>query len=50
MATERSRFIAPIGAAALLLIFGEGARATAKGRDRAPVPAGAPDTRIQAAP
>jgi SecD/SecF fusion protein len=37
-------------ASPLLLIFGEGARATAKGRDRAPVPVGAPDTRIQAAP
>ena len=37
-------------ASPLLLIFGEGARATAKARDRAPVPAGAPDTRIQPAP
>jgi SecD/SecF fusion protein len=36
-------------ASPLLLIFGEGARATAKARDRAPVPVGAPDTRIQPA-
>jgi preprotein translocase subunit SecF len=37
-------------ASPLLLMFGEGARSTAKARDRAPVPAGAPDTRIQSAP
>jgi SecD/SecF fusion protein len=37
-------------ASPLLLIFGEGARATARPGPRQPVTAGAPDTRIQATP